>query len=53
MSVEHISANESPMGSIEVPIDKSDPDEVAVRVCLDSHSFLRMWVAFKVRKCKN
>jgi hypothetical protein len=29
----HISGNKSPMGSIEVPIDREYPDEVTVRVC--------------------
>jgi hypothetical protein len=29
--INHISGNKSPMGSIEVPIDRSDPDKQLVK----------------------
>jgi hypothetical protein len=43
------SGKKSPMGSIEVPIDRKYPGEEAVKA-LQIAIFLRMWLAFKVRK---
>jgi hypothetical protein len=42
LSMDHISGNKSPMGSIEVPIDRKKPYKVTVRVC---------WIAIHFDGC--
>jgi hypothetical protein len=50
--VNHISTNKSRIGSIEVPIERAHPDEQTLKFLKIVILFLRIWLAFKVKKTK-